>query len=304
MRFGVMTLQAAPYPALAERWRRIEAMGFDSIWIADHSSSQYPTLISYEAWTLLGALAAVTKRVRFGPLVTPPTFRHPAMLAMQAVTVDHLSGGRLELGLGAGGGAPDAGFVGEAAADARGLVDRFAEYLEVLDRMLRGETLTFEGLHYHAAGALVVPSIQQPRPPFVIAAQGPRGLGLVARYAETWNTLGGQPMRSEAPDPVTLAEAVAKARTQIALLDQACEAIGRDPRTVRRSVLAYRTQVFGSTGAFEDYAGRYAELGFDDCVVYWPADPGTFAPRPDQEAVMERVAADVLPRLRASAAET
>ena len=74
-------------------------------------------------------------------------------------------------------------------------------------------------------------------------------------------------MRSEAPDPVTLAEAVAKARTQIALLDQACEAIGRDPRTVRRSVLAYRTQVFGSTGAFEDYAGRYAELGFDECIA-------------------------------------
>ena len=86
MRFGVMTLQAAPYPALAERWRRIETMGFDSIWIADHSTSQYPTLIAYEAWTLLGALAAVTKRVRFGPLVTPPTFRHPAVLAMQAVT--------------------------------------------------------------------------------------------------------------------------------------------------------------------------------------------------------------------------
>ena len=105
MRFGLMTLQAAPYLALADRWRRIEAMGFDSIWIADHSTSQYPTLIAYEAWSLLGALASVTSRVRFGPLVTSPTFRPPAMLAMQAVTIDHLSSGRLELGLGAGGGA-------------------------------------------------------------------------------------------------------------------------------------------------------------------------------------------------------
>ena len=76
-----MTLQSAPYAALADRWRRAEVMGFDSIWIADHSSAQYPGLVSYEAWSLLGALATVTTRVRFAALVTPPTFRHPAMLA-------------------------------------------------------------------------------------------------------------------------------------------------------------------------------------------------------------------------------
>ena len=304
MRFGVMTLQAAPYPALAERWRRIEAMGFDSIWIADHSTSQYPALIAYEAWSLLGALAAVTTRVRFGALVTPPTFRHPAMLAMQAVTVDHLSNGRLELGLGAGGGTPDAGFVGEEALGPGALVDRFAEYLAILDRLLRGETLTFAGSHYRTTGAVVLPTVQRPRLPFVIAAQGRRGLRLVARYADTWNTLGGQPMRGVAKDPIALDEAVAATRSQIAALDAACVAIGRDPKTVRRSVLAYRAQVFGSADGFEEYVGRYAELGFDECIVYWPADPGTFAPRPDQEAVLERVAADVLPRLRSDAPKT
>jgi alkanesulfonate monooxygenase SsuD/methylene tetrahydromethanopterin reductase-like flavin-dependent oxidoreductase (luciferase family) len=298
-----MTLQTAPYAALAERWRRIEAMGFDSIWIADHSSSQY-RYIAYEAWSLLGALAAVTTRVRFGPLVTPPTFRHPAVLAMQAVTVDHLSGGRLELGLGAGGGALDAGFIGQAAPGPGGLVDRFAEYVEILDRMLRGETLTFEGRHYRATGAAIVPPVQQPRPPFVIAAHGRRALQLVARYADTWNTMGGQPSLSAAADPVTLDQAVAATRSQITLLDAACEAIGRDPKTVRRSVLAYRAQVFGSTDAFEEYAGRYQELGFHECIVYSPTDWRTFAPLPEQEAVMERVAADVLPRFRADAAKT
>ena len=88
------------------------------------------------------------------------------------------------------------------------------------------------------------------------------------------------------------------------MLDAACEAIGRDPKTIRRSVLAYRAQVFSSTGAFEEYVGRYRELGFQECIVYWPAEPRTFAPRPEQEAVMERMAADVLPRFRADAAKT
>ena len=150
--------------------------------------------------------------------------------------------------------------------------------------------------HYKTSGAVVVPSIQKPRPPFVIAAHGARGLRLVARYADTWNTLGGQPSLSAAADPVTL-EAVAHAG-HIRQLEAACEAIGRDPASLRRSVLAYRTQVFDSVGAFEDYAGRYEELGFDECIVYWPAEPRSYAPRPEQEAVMERVAADVLPKLR------
>ncbi len=304
MRFGVMTLQASPYAALAERWQRIESMGFDSIWIADHSTSQYPSLIAYEAWSLLGALASVTTRVRFGPLVSPPTFRHPAMLAMHAVTVDHISGGRLELGLGAGGGAPDAGFVGQEAPAARDLVDRFGEYLAIVDRLLRGDTVTVDGHYYKANGAVIVPSIQRPRPPLVLAARGPRGLRLVARYADTWNTIGGQPMRGAGADPVTLDQAVAATRSQIDALDSACKAIGRDPTTVRRSVLAYRTQVFTSTDTFEEYAARYQELGFDECIVYWPAKPGTFEPQPEQELVMERVAAEVLPRFRARAAKT
>lgn len=97
-----------------------------------------------------------------------------------------------------------------------------------------------------------MPPVQQPRPPFVIAAQRPRGLRLVARYADAWNSLGGQPMRSAAADPVTLDQAVAATRSQIALLEAACEAIGRDPKTIRCSVLAYRAQVFSSTGAFEE----------------------------------------------------
>jgi alkanesulfonate monooxygenase SsuD/methylene tetrahydromethanopterin reductase-like flavin-dependent oxidoreductase (luciferase family) len=302
MRFGVMLLQAGPYATLADRWRRIEDMGFDSMWIADHTSSQY-SMLPYEAWSLLGAMAAVTKRVRFGPLVTPPTFRHPSMVAMQAVTIDQISGGRLELGLGAGGGALDAGFVGQPEPNGRELMDRLAEYVEILDRLLRDRALTFDGRHYTTRAAVGAP-VQQPRPPLVIAAQGPRGLDLVARYADTWNTLGGQPMRSVSANVVTLDQAVAATRSQIERLERACAAIGRDPKTLRRSVLAFRAQVFRSTDTFEEFVSRYQELGFDECIAYWPYEPGTMAAVPDQEAVLERVAADVLPRLRREAAKT
>lgn len=196
-----MTLQGSPYRDLDERWRRVEALGFDSIWIADHTTAQYPTLIAYEAWSLLGALAAVTTRVCFGPLVTPPTFRHPAMLAMSAITIDNVSGGRLELGLGAGGGRADAGVVGETGLRPGALLGRFAEQLAVFDRLLRGETVSFDGKHVRTSGAVLAEGVQKPRVPFVIAAQGPEGMGLVARYADAWNTVGGQPMRSQSRNP-------------------------------------------------------------------------------------------------------
>lgn len=300
MRFGIMTLQGPPYRDLAERWRRVEALGFDSICIADHTTAQYPALVAYEAWLLLGALAAVTTRVRFGPLVTPPTFRHPAMLAMSAITVDNVSGGRLELGLGAGGGAADAGVVGETGLRPGALIGRFAEQLEVLDRLLRGETVTFDGTHVRTTGAVLAEGVQKPRVPFVIAAQGPQGMRLVARYADTWSTLGGQPMRSESPEPVSLDAATAATRTQIARLEESCAAAGRDPRTIRRSLLVYRTSPFQSVDGFQEYVGRYRELGFDEVICYWPSEPQTFRRMPEREAVMERVATDVLPGLRAA----
>ena len=88
-----MYLQTAPFDDLLERVRRGEDLGFDSLWVADHMTGQYPDLVSYEAWSLLGAIAMATSRARIGTLVTPITFRHPALLAMAATTVDHASGG-------------------------------------------------------------------------------------------------------------------------------------------------------------------------------------------------------------------
>lgn len=99
---------------------------------------------------------------------------------------------------------------------------------------------------------------------------------------------------------MSLDAAIAATGTQIARLEEACAAAGRDPRTIRRSLLAYRTSPFRSVDGFEEYVGRYRELGFDEVICYWPSEPQTFGRMPEQEAVMERVATDVLPGLRAA----
>lgn len=295
-----MTLQTAPYAALAERWHRVEAMGWDSVWIADHSSAQYPKLISYEAWSLMGALALETRRVRIGTLVTPTVFRHPALLAQSVTTVDHISGGRLELGLGAGGAPADAAAVGVGERPPAELLARLEQQLVMLDRLLRGERIDSDEGHYPARGAVVEAPLQKPRPPFVVAGNGPRALKIVARHADTWNTLGGQPMRGTGAAPFTLAEAAAVTKAQNAGLDRACAEAGRDPASLRRQLLAYRIDPppFASADRFEEVVATYRDAGIQDFVFYWPAHPRSFAADPDREATMERVARDVLPRLR------
>lgn len=299
IRFGLMTLQTPPYEALAERWRRAEALGWDSVWIADHTPAQFPGAIMYEAYALLAALARETSRVRIGTLVTPIAFRNPTMLAMSASTVDHISGGRLEVGIGVGGGEKDAAALGMEPWSPAERVERLGEQLAILDQALRGEPVDHEGTHYKARVTLVAP-IQRPRPPFVIAAQGPKTMRLVARYADTWNTLGGQPTWQPR---ISTDDALASLRRQLEQLDAACAALGRDPRSVRRSVYAYRVDPppFSSVDVFTEYIGRHREAGIEEFILLWPTDPAT---RAERERVLERVSADVLPKLRVGGRST
>ncbi len=297
LHFGVMfSPQAPPYDLLAQRWRWAESLGFDSIRVADHLT-QFGPAIAFEAFSLLGALAHATTRVRIGALVTPIAFRHPVLTAMSAITVDHLSGGRLDVGIGAGGGDKDHAALGLPSWDGPERVERLGEQLDILDALLRGETVRRDGRHYQVSASLERP-LQQPRPPFVIAAQTPRALRLVARYGDVWNTLGGQPVWG--PDRVTLDKAIADTRRQAATLDDACLRAGRDPASIRRSVLAYKAAPLASLGAFEDFVGRYREIGIHDFIVPVPSggDPEIVRSR---ALTLERIASDVLPRLRADA---
>ena len=280
LRFGVTVVQSDPYLVLARKWRYFEELGFDSLWHCDHLlRSLDPTAPLFEGWTLLAAMAAQTSRIRVGALVSSNVLRHPALLAQQAITIDHVSGGRLELGIGCGWFEEEHRRFGIPLPEPGPRVDRFAEALEIIDLLLRGETVSHEGRHYRLSEARLRPRpVQSPRPPFMLAAHGPRMLRICARFADRWNSFG------------TVGEIAERNR----LLDEACERIGRDPTEISRSVHveAFTTapqglpDVWESPGAFTEVVGRYAEAGMNEFTITQP--------RPEQYGVAERIASEVI----------
>jgi alkanesulfonate monooxygenase SsuD/methylene tetrahydromethanopterin reductase-like flavin-dependent oxidoreductase (luciferase family) len=298
LRFGAITLPNVPWPAMVDQWRYLEALGFDHLWTGDHLVNFLrPTEPLFEGWTLLAGLATQTTRARIGLLVSSIAFRNPAFLAKQAITVDHLSNGRLEVGLGAGvAGGLDTSHRMAGLADwpPAERAERFHETVEIVDRLLRDEVTTYHGRHYRIEDAHIFPRpVQQPRPPLVLAAMGPRTIKTAAAYADAWNTYGGYGLSAT--------EALASTRRLLGLLDEACAEFGRDPGAIRRSLLVHRFagNPFASLDAFREFVGTYREIGIDEFVFYYP--PG-YAYRPanaDQERVFQRAALEAMPALRA-----
>src|SRR5512136_606543 len=236
LRFVVAAMQEVPWPEMVARWQYLEACGLDGIMLADHFVNyDSPNTHWYEAWTTLAALATQTKTIRISLLSATP-WRNPAFLARQAMTVDHISNGRLDLGLGAGAqGEVDISYAMTGTPDwsPRERVDRFREVVEIVDQLLRNPETTYDGKYYHIKGAVINPQpIQKPRPPLMIGGNGPRMQKIAAKYADTWNTFGGVDIKSPA-------EMLALTSERNKYLDRFCEEIGRDPSTLRRSVLIY-----------------------------------------------------------------
>lgn len=287
LRFGICRNQTLPWETLLRHFQEFERLGFDSAWDCDHfQRPSEPEAPYFEGWTTLAALATTTKRIRLGVLVSSNTFRHPALLAKQAVTVDHLSGGRLELGIGTGWYEAEHHRFGLAFPPASELVGRFREAVEIIDLMLRNDLTSYDGTYYRLQDAPCRPApVQRPRPPFTLGAHRPKMLRIVAQYADRWNSFG----------------TVAEIRERNTILDEQCVAIGRDPKEILRSffgqaprdTMAGRLQMdpWDSPEAFLDIVGQYREVGIQEFIMD--------GPREDQFAVMERVAADVLPALRA-----
>lgn len=184
----------------------------------------------FEGWTALSYLAGVTKRLRLGLMVTAVPYRHPGLLAKMAATFDTFSGGRLDLGLGAGWMQEEADQYGIPLLPIGKRLDQFEEALIVLDSMLRNETTTFAGKHYTLTNARCEPKpVQRPRPPFVIGGLGEkRMLKLCAQWADDWNFVGG---------PADMF------RDKVAILHQHCETVGRNPADITLS-----SHVFASQG--------------------------------------------------------
>jgi probable F420-dependent oxidoreductase len=247
--------------------RAAEGAGWHGVWLADHYMPNTGDATpargdAYECWALLPALAAVTRRVRVGTLVSPTSVHHPALLAKRAATIDRLSGGRMVLGLGAGWQVNEHHAYGIELEPPGKRVSRFSEAIRIVRSLLAEDLTTFHGACYDITDAPCDPKPVQSPLPILVGTRSPRMLRITARHADEWNTWG-------APE---------EAAVHRAALIAACEAADRDPATMRTSVNAFidlggsaapggRAVLAGSAGQVADQLGRYAELGFDEFIL-------------------------------------
>ena len=255
--------QVPTWPQVRTFGQHAEAAGLHSLWVCDHLLPGSPNEGIHEGWTILAALAASTRRLELGQLVMCTSFRHPALLAKMATTADTVSGGRLILGLGAGWYDPEYEAFGYPT-DHR--VGRFEEAISIIGHLLRGERVTLAGSYYQVLDAVLRPPPDRPIP-ILVAAKGRRMLRLTARYADAWNTAW-----FGLPDDLL--------HRQLAELNAALEAEGRDPATLRRTVGMEvwdpdtrgpgddLGEAFG--GSVDELAraiDAHERLGFDDLIV-------------------------------------
>ncbi len=292
LRFCAYQYQHLPLEVLHQRWRDAERLGFDVLWNCDTVvEPDRARHTMFDGPATLTLMAGGTTSIRVGTLVTSLYFRHPVTLTKAAMTVDHLSGGRLELALGVGD--PSAGAKAAGAdAPARERVARFREFVELVDLLLRQEVTSYDGQFYRCEAAETVPlPVQRPRPPITIAAHGPKMLGIAAKYGDGWSSWGGYDVETEEDLYVITAERSHR-------FDDLCIAAGRDPATIRHSLVCFPPLTpWQSVEYFRNMVGRFREIGIDEFVLYWPK---TWRKAPGEQEVFEEVATTVLPQLRAS----
>ncbi|WP_030543723.1 LLM class flavin-dependent oxidoreductase [Streptomyces albus] len=261
------------------KWQRAEELGFHAAYTYDHLSwRSFRDGPWFGAVPTLTAAAAATGRLRLGTLVTSPNFRHPVTLAKELISLDDISGGRITLGIGAGGSGFDATALGQRPWTPRERADRFGEFVPLLDRLLTEGAVSQRGEFYAAEEARNLPGcVQRPRLPFAVAATGPRGMRLAARHGQAWVTTG-DPKLYETGTPEQSDEAL---RGQLGKLAAACAELGRDVTELDKVLLTGftpdRARPLESLDAFVDFAGRHQELGFTEIVVHWPIPGSDFA---------------------------
>jgi alkanesulfonate monooxygenase SsuD/methylene tetrahydromethanopterin reductase-like flavin-dependent oxidoreductase (luciferase family) len=263
MRFDLFRGQGTPWPDFVEDVRFIETTGAGTCWVLDHYVyPPSPEAQILDSWTTLGGLAAMTERIRLGTMVTDAALRHPALLAKQIATVDHISNGRVDVTIGAGHFQEELESLGISFLTPRGRFERLREAVEIVDGLLPDRRLSYEGEHWCLRDATLVPTpIQEPRPPLFVAANGKRGLRLAAERADTSVTLGDD-------RETTTEQAVASLRARNDLLDELCADLGRDPASLERAYFFGWAieRPFESAERLRDYLGRYGEAGIERFV--------------------------------------
>jgi F420-dependent oxidoreductase-like protein len=297
MRFSFWPSPTLPWSEVLHLARHVEAKGWHGIWYADHFMPNEGDLATpwNEAWTTIAALAAAVPRLRLGPLVSGNTYRHPAVLANMASTVDHISGGRVVLGLGAGWQENEHRAYGIEFSTVRGRLERLEEACQVVKSLLSQPRTSFEGKYYRLVDAPLEPKpVQRPLPLLVGGGGEKVTLRIAAKYADEWNVWG---------DPATL-------RHKMAVLDRHCESLSRDPRSIRRSAQAllylsddpaflakvrsrpgFFPMMTGSVEEIRAVVGEYAEAGVDELIV----PDFNLGPRERKLAVLDRFMEEVVP---------
>ncbi|MFB6722841.1 LLM class flavin-dependent oxidoreductase [Kribbella sp. NPDC056345] len=288
MRFGITILPEYRWKEAERRWRRAEELGFDHAWTYDHLTwGGLQDSPWYGTTPTLTAAALATSAIKLGTFVTSPNFRHPLALTREILALDDISDGRFLCGLGAGGGI-DTTIQGGSELSPRQKVDRLTEFVELLDTLLTTDGVDHKGEYFEVRNGRTLPGcIQQPRVPFVMAANGPRSLRLAAKYGAGWVTTGGR-----ADDLDSWFALVAE------LTHRLDDVLAGEERPFDRYLsIDNGRYALTSVAAFEDIVGRAAELGFTDVITHWPRAEGIYA---GSEDVLEQVAANVIPRFRSA----
>jgi F420-dependent oxidoreductase-like protein len=242
---------------LLARVRFAEEAGFDGAWVFDHFKPLYsdPDGPCLESYTLLAALAAATTRIRLGALVTGVTYRHPSVLAAEAVTIDHVSAGRLELGIGAAWFEAEHRALGIPFPPAGERADRLEEAIAVVRALMTTDGADVDGRHYRLSGATYRPRpVQRPHPPLWVGAGGRRRtIPIAARHADAWHSFGS----------------VEALRGKAAVLDEHARRAGRDPATIVRATSISLSEPWDRVRAT---AHQLAEAGFSYLVADWPSE--------------------------------
>jgi alkanesulfonate monooxygenase SsuD/methylene tetrahydromethanopterin reductase-like flavin-dependent oxidoreductase (luciferase family) len=264
VRFGATVVQIVPYLDVRDDFLFAESIGLNNAWVIDQFwIDGDPEVALLEAWTTLAAVAADTTRIRIGSMVTNVANRNPGILAKSILTVDQVSDGRVDIALGGGFYPAEHQALGIDFLDAAGRGDRLREAVAILDTALRGNTVTYEGVHYKLHEATFRPGpTQLPRPPLWVAAQAARSLRVAARHADAVVTLGEYDRGIE--------ESLKAFRTRMERLDEICLEEGRDPNSLRRCYFAgwANEPIFASVDATTDLVGRYIEAGATDFTFY------------------------------------
>ncbi|PXX56279.1 alkanesulfonate monooxygenase SsuD/methylene tetrahydromethanopterin reductase-like flavin-dependent oxidoreductase (luciferase family) [Nocardia tenerifensis] len=286
MRHGVLILPDRRWSQARAKWVRAEELGFAHAWVYDHLMWRW---LRDKPWfgavPTLAAAAAATSKIRLGTMVASPAFRHPVTFAKDLMALDDISDGRVICGLGAGNGAYDDLAMGADPFPPAARAARFAEFVELTDRLLSATETSYRGAHFSAHEVSMHPGcVQRPRIPFALAAAGQRSMRLAAKYADIWVTTG----TVGKPEPRPYALSLPLLRAQLSALDQACADAGRDPSTLRRLVLTggMISGVLESAGSFADASGMFEDIGFTDLVIHWPRSE---FPYQGSEKILERI---------------